>query len=407
MEKKVYDLPLSRNYVHNWGVKEAIREIMQNAVDSDQDGNNMHVSYNNGTLEIGNFGCNIDISSLVLGNSDKNDAKYVGTYGEGYKLAILVLLREGLEVTVYTNGQEWKSNFRKSRKFKIETLHIDVYPNKATDNQVMFKIDGLDYDNFVDIRENSIAMLRAMKHSVGKVIPSDFGEILVDSQYKGKMFVNGLYISKDTSFKYGYNFNSDVVQLDRDRKAINYYRLRELTALAMTSQKDTLLVESAIRRRDIDVRDIVEYIDKVSDEFNVNFANDFMSRHNIDEETFVGTEKEIIVAKPVKSLKVTHKSIAEIVNRGQGKKEEYEQIKQKVKKLSKKEKAYEYYYGGGFENLVKFLTPKLDRFTEEEKDELKDILDNSDLHPSYFDSIRTEIITAMFTEEDEEEEAND
>ncbi|MCK9576725.1 MAG: hypothetical protein M0R51_12450, partial [Clostridia bacterium] len=72
MNKKVYELSVSSNYVHTWGVEEAVREIMQNAIDSQTDGHKLNVAYSNGILTISNIGCDLDISTLVLGNSGKD-----------------------------------------------------------------------------------------------------------------------------------------------------------------------------------------------------------------------------------------------------------------------------------------------------------------------------------------------
>ena len=42
---KTYELPISPNYVGNWGIKEAIREILQNAIDSDKCGHPKQILY--------------------------------------------------------------------------------------------------------------------------------------------------------------------------------------------------------------------------------------------------------------------------------------------------------------------------------------------------------------------------
>ena len=42
---KNYELPISPNYVSNWGIKEAIREILQNAIDSDNCGHPKQILY--------------------------------------------------------------------------------------------------------------------------------------------------------------------------------------------------------------------------------------------------------------------------------------------------------------------------------------------------------------------------
>ncbi len=401
MNKKIYELPISQNYVSNWGLNEAIREIMQNAIDSEKDGHKMDIIYNNGVLSIRNIGVNLQIESLVLGNTGKSGSKYIGKYGEGYKLAIIVLLRLGYEVVINTNGQKWVPQFRKSRKFKVETIHFDVYESNVSSEEITFEISGIDYETFSEVRDINIAMLKTMGHGIGKKIETDYGEILLDKKFKGMMFVEGLFIQEDKSFNYGYNFDSSYVALDRDRKAINYYKLRELTAKAMTAHKDVRITETAIHNRYVDVRDIVNCIDDVSVEFTTNFANHFIKTHDIDEDTFVGLKKETIISKKEKCFVTESNSIAELVNRGLGKKEEYAKIKKKAKELSKQETAFEYYNLSSLKDLIEFIKIRKDRFLEEELEELVELLISEDLDPSYFGEIKDLIKESILEVKDE------
>lgn len=404
---KTYELTISNKYVHTWNIEEAIREIMQNAIDSETDGNKLDISYNDGVLKITNYGCFLEVSSLILGNSGKNDtSKYIGTYGEGFKLAIIVLLRNGIDVNIYTNNQKWNPQFRTSKKFGIETLHIDVEQSTCGKEIISFELIGIDYDTFEEIRSKNLAMLKAMGHSIGEIIETQYGNILVEKKYKGMMFVNGLYVQTDSSFQYGYDFKPEYLHLDRDRKAINYYKMRELTAKAVTSQNNVQLVKTSIERNYVDVKDVIDYMDNVTKEFTVNFAKSFMEDKNIDEDTFVGLEAEVKVANKEKSFIVESKAIAELVNRGLGKKDEYEKIKSKVQRLSSKEKAYEYYRDSDYEKLINFLLDKKDRFNEDEIDELIDLLDSNSFYTSYFVEINSEIFDKFYNESDDDNENN-
>lgn len=91
---KTIELSLSPKYVSGWGVEEAVREILQNAIDQKADGAEVSVSYDRETLSILTDGARLKTSTLLLGESGKDDERYIGKYGEGYKLALLVLTRE-------------------------------------------------------------------------------------------------------------------------------------------------------------------------------------------------------------------------------------------------------------------------------------------------------------------------
>ena len=101
-----FDLGMSLNYVSNWTAVEAIREIFQNALDAEvmDPVNKMSYSYDseNQILRICNKKGVLSTSSLLLGNSSKRDNKNtIGSHGEGYKVATIVLLREGLGLKIY------------------------------------------------------------------------------------------------------------------------------------------------------------------------------------------------------------------------------------------------------------------------------------------------------------------
>jgi len=397
---KTYELPIAVNYVHTWTVADAIREIMQNAIDSQEDGHPMIINYSGGVLSIANDGCNLSISDLVLGNSSKNDqTKYIGTYGEGFKLAMIVLLRNNIDVKVNTNGQSWIPSFKMSTKFKVETLHIEVSEADFSMDKIEFKLFGIDMETFTDIRRTHLAMAKAMGYGIGEVIESEYGNILLNKQYKGMMFVNGLYVTTDNSFMYGFDFKPEYLHLDRDRKAIGYYKLRELTAKAMAAQPNISFVTDAITKNLVEVRDILDHREELSQEFKVNFAQEFLKQHDLDEDTLVGMEMEVKVAKKPKSYITNSKIIAELVNEGLGKKEEYTTIKQQVEDLSKIEYARTKYANSDFKRVVDFL---LDYRSVLDISDTIDLLANvEELHPSYFDLIKDEVLDQFYDKEEE------
>ena len=119
----------------------------------------------------------------------------------------------------------------------------------------------------------------------------NYGYILLEPKFKGKMYVEGLYIQSDDNFKYGYNFNSDVVDLDRDRKAINYYELRRLTAASVVTA-ETCCPElfKAISDSYTDVKDITDVLDDASDDFLQQYRDMLYEEKGLEENTLVATE---------------------------------------------------------------------------------------------------------------------
>ena len=213
---KNYEIPISPNYVHNWGVQEAVRELLQNAIDADKCGYKKDVLYNkeSNLLTIVSTGITLPVSSLVLGCSTKDENEsLIGKYGEGYKLALVVLLRKGYIINICNGSQTWTPSFKDSEIFQTKILNIDVTENDFECNDLVFCIQGVSEQLYNSL----LNMFPCIDNNFGKTINTSNGAILLDARFKGQMFVEGLYIQTDANFKYGYNFNVETVQLDRDR----------------------------------------------------------------------------------------------------------------------------------------------------------------------------------------------
>ena len=227
-----YELTISKNYVPEWGVTEAVRELFQNALDQEviSPDNKMFFSYDeyDKILSIGNKNSILEPSSLLLGQTSKlNDELTIGQFGEGYKIAMLILLRNGLKVTFFNYGKRevWKPRFVKSRRYKQDLLTVftgkEVW-GKVPDNSLLIKIEGVDANMYEAIVQSNLHL-----HGVKKSRKSsEYGRLLEDSDLKGKIFVNGLYVTSDSTLEYGYDFLPKVLKLKRDRSMVGTFDLK-------------------------------------------------------------------------------------------------------------------------------------------------------------------------------------
>jgi len=291
-----YELTLNKNYVSDWGVVEAIREILQNAIDSEKLGNEKEISYDEKTetLTVKNAGVSIDASTLILGNGTKSDNnELVGGFGEGFKLALLVLLRNNLKVRIENGQQLWTPKFVNSKKYKTELLTI--ISEKAEFDHLAFVIEGLTKE-FMDT--DIYPKFPCIDGNYGKTENCSVGQILLDAEFSGMMFVEGLFIQYDDSFSHGYNFSVDAVKLDRDRKAINYYELKRLTAQALLSTNDcTDDIFKSIQKRSEDSDKAIDFIDSANFTFLKSYTEKYFEKHNLPQNTFVGTEEVVKLIK--------------------------------------------------------------------------------------------------------------
>lgn len=222
---KVYPLPLSPTYVRHWGVVEAVRELIQNGIDSAADFEYAIIDEFDGehTLVLRSRGVTLDPSTLVLGVTSKaEDAGKIGAFGEGYKIALLVLTRLHKAVLVRNGCVNWKPEFRESETFGTQLLHIVESPFETDERNLEFRIDGLSTEEL----EAIVASCLLMQPPVDDAIEAPQGRIL--PSHPGRLYVGGLFIC-ETDLRFGYDVKPQHIQLERDRQTVSDWDLKNLT----------------------------------------------------------------------------------------------------------------------------------------------------------------------------------
>ena len=240
-----YELSMVSAYVQNWGYKDAIREIIQNAIDQSVDDDGYDISYHrsDNCLVISTKDGVLKRSSLLLGNTTKsNNEDTIGQFGEGYKLALLVLARDGKRTIIENPGAEeiWTPAIVKSRKWGDDILTVDVKKSnvlkkhKFSSGGVSFIIQNISADEYIEIVERTLQL----QDKVDK-IETPMGDILLSEINKGKLYVGGLFIRDIGEYKYGYNILPKFLKLGRDRDLTNDYDVDTILSIMFLSIQES------------------------------------------------------------------------------------------------------------------------------------------------------------------------
>lgn len=312
---KKYQFTLTENYVSDWTYIEAIRELLQNAYDY----GNENVSFNSDSITISNKDDILDIKTLLLGYGTKsNDRNQVGGFGEGFLLALLVLIRSDLKVTVLNGSDAWKPKFEYNEEFGENLLSVEVYAdfrNPSKDLDIL--IEGFKEEQLNNIKRTFLGL-----DSTYNFIPTTYGEILTDPGQKGRMYVDKLPITSDDNFNYGYNFKARYVRLDRDRRDINTYELKRITSLALTTMESYNfdLIDDLISRGGDDADYIIDDDIDLNDDFVYGYSDYLSSKYKIGDHDIVTTNTDSKVIDELQHngenvILVEKRVQADIVNR--------------------------------------------------------------------------------------------
>lgn len=223
---RTIELTLDPNIVPNWGFWEAIREVVQGAIDSGET-YNFDYDMETETLTITNRG-KLSKQSLLIGHSTKRgDKSKIGEHGEGYKLAATVLLRLGKKFSIHNDNEIWAFGIKYSKKFNTDIIYVSSASWFVPEtDQIVWSIENVSPEEYDEIKDKIV--------SAGDIKVSN-GWILLDRP--GDIFVGGLYVCT-TGLTYGYNFNPGVLVLHRDRNIVSDFDLQWETSIAWRDQPE-------------------------------------------------------------------------------------------------------------------------------------------------------------------------
>ena len=261
------ELTISPNYVPNWTYVDAVRELFQNALDQATQNPDNVASWDydsqTGILTISNATSKLTASSLLLGQTTKSgDSDTIGQFGEGYKIATLVLLREGKNVVFYNYGAReiWRPRFVKSRRFGTDILTFFIEKqaiwDKVPSADLVIEVDNISAEEYSHIVESNLHL----RDDYEVVEHTEYGDVIDIPGANGKVFVNGLYVCDYPPYQYSYNFKPAHIRIDRDRKMVNDFDLRWMASKMWSTCKDTDKVLEMIAEDKADVA----FIDNVT-----------------------------------------------------------------------------------------------------------------------------------------------
>jgi len=237
MSNSFLDLTISTRYVPGWGTWEGIRELAQNAIDREREdvpGNDdvarvwsahpARIDYDetDRVLTISSPDTIIEKSTLILGEGTKREGgRTIGQHGEGYKLAMIALLRNGHTLEIDNGNQRWEASFAFKQNLKTEMLRVTFRKGNPGGKDLVFKIGEVTADQWNEVCEK----IRRL-HDSGEAIRGTGGFLLTDASERGRLYVGGIYVTDLSSkFMYGYDFDPDRLHLDRDRSTVDSFNL--------------------------------------------------------------------------------------------------------------------------------------------------------------------------------------
>lgn len=195
------------DYLSNWGLKEALREIYQNFLDyGDYTESVENIDDANLLVTMSNDWMPESLDFLRIGNSQKNNQDAIGKHGEGLKMAFMILLREGFSSHVITPKHTvWPRLYTDKEIGECFCLKYEEH-NLEKKFSISFQCDRDVYFDFVSHIITPEDVIYDDRYW-GQIVDKDQGEI-----YSG-----GLFVCKVDKVGKSYNIKPSHLPLDRDR----------------------------------------------------------------------------------------------------------------------------------------------------------------------------------------------
>lgn len=254
---------MTKDYRKEWGVLDAIRELVQNCMDNSHCKSTFEFTEDN-SLIITTHNYVLPQEVFALGESQKESKDSRGGFGEGFKLAVLVLTREGSEPTLYSGKSAWLTGFEDCG-MNVDTFYMEPHFCGSTEGGVYRNVQ----DTVFVARHLSNEEIAELKYKLpmldGNQLPDvDKGKTNLIPDRPGEIFVGGLYVCTAPGFEYGYDYCPSVVKLGCDRQIADSFGLAWESSRYWASQVSTKadLILNMLTEGKSDVQHFNYHVDK-------------------------------------------------------------------------------------------------------------------------------------------------
>lgn len=284
------EMSLHRDYVPEWNVWSGLRELAQNCIDGDKElGAAATIRYRkeSGCLYFQNEGITIPREALLIGYSTKrNNNELSGQFGEGLNLGLLALIREGLNVVIRNGSEVWRPFLERSEKFDAEVLKMKIRKGGKDYRGLQIEVRRVADEDWELFRK---CLLFVCPPKEEETIATPTGSILKGEEYRGMVFVKGIFVERMPDIDFGYDLKEGKV--DRDRKMIDKYDVK---------WKMSMMWAHAMNEDKTRAKNVYSLLEKDSDEVkDLHYLSHYMPDHPIAEE-FI--ERHCAECIPVRDL---------------------------------------------------------------------------------------------------------
>lgn len=214
--KKSIEYPVKLDWRQHWTEWHAVREIVQNAMDETEP-EKVEIKQDNDGLLVLDGGQGLEVKNMLFGDTNKGKEDR-GTYGEGLKMAMIVLTRLGYDVEIESGKFHFINDtyeMEGQECFKIQYEEREV-PIKGTRIRI-WNYDGDTFgDRFIGINNSDKEV----------IYETERGDLLEkENQHgDGKLFVKDIYVQdlEDSAFSY----NLKYLELTESREVADSFNLK-------------------------------------------------------------------------------------------------------------------------------------------------------------------------------------
>lgn len=241
---------IGKDYLPNWGIKEALREIYQNFIDYGKYSvTTERVNKDTISVSITNNYEPTSLEFLRIGTSNKGDNEdALGKHGEGLKMALLIFARIDNHCVITTKTHTYKPIFVNNGGIE------DCFAISETKHNSEDSTFGVHYSCSIGLYEEFIKDIITEKDIIFK--DDTNGKIV--NRLPGRVYCGGMFVAQVDNLSKAYDIYPRNMELDRDRCVprsidVNYHSSKlnskhEKWNLTDTSYSDTEHIDTIPNR---------------------------------------------------------------------------------------------------------------------------------------------------------------